>query len=115
MNLRSIFLATTALAVSVAPLSAQQLGAAAARSHQAHGFMRMLHSLNLSDQQKAQIKTMVQQYRQQHPQGSAPDHQARKALREQIMGVLTPAQKEKLRAEMKQPLPAPTPEETAQP
>ena len=66
--------------------------------HHGHGFMRMLHGVNLSDQQKAQIKTLITSYHQAHPQGSQPDPQARKALHDQIMAVLTPSQQAQVKA-----------------
>jgi Spy/CpxP family protein refolding chaperone len=78
----------------------QQPPAAPAQSQQ-HGD-RMMHrfdDLNLSDQQKSQIKTLMQNYRQAHPRGSAPDPDARKQLRDQINGVLTPDQQTKLKAD----------------
>lgn len=65
-----------------------------------HGGMRWLQGVNLSDQQKQQIQTLVQQYRQAHPQGSQPDPQARKQLRDQIMNVLTPDQRAQVQANM---------------
>lgn len=61
-----------------------------ARGH--HGMMAAMRGVNLSDQQKAQIKQITDQYRQAHPEGSAPDPAARKAMRDQVMSVLTPDQ-----------------------
>jgi Spy/CpxP family protein refolding chaperone len=66
------------------------------------GFMRMFRNLNLSDQQKSQIRTIMQQYRQAHPQGSQPDPQARKQMRDQIMNLLTPQQRTQFQQEMQQ-------------
>jgi Spy/CpxP family protein refolding chaperone len=79
----------------------QQPPAAPAQSQQQHGD-RMMHrfdDLNLSDQQKSQIQTLLQNYRQAHPRGSAPDPDARKQLRDQINAVLTPDQQAKLKAD----------------
>jgi Spy/CpxP family protein refolding chaperone len=56
------------------------------------GFMRALHGMNLSDQQRSQIMQLMQQYHQAHPQGSAVDPQARRALHQQILAILTPQQ-----------------------
>ncbi len=53
------------------------------------GFMRMFRNLNLSAQQKSKIQQIVQQYHQAHPQGSQPNPQARKQMRDQIMNLLT--------------------------
>lgn len=69
--------------------------------HRHHaGFMRAMRGLNLTDQQKTQIKQLVQQFRQAHPRGSQPDPEARKQLRQQILGVLTPAQQAQLKTNM---------------
>jgi len=64
--------------------------------------MRMFENLNLSDQQKQQIKTLMDNYRQAHPRGSTPDPDARKQLRDQIDAVLTPAQRTQLKANEEQ-------------
>ncbi len=73
-------------------------------SHGRHhgGYMRMFRGLNLSDQQKAQMKQIMQQYRQAHPRGSAPDPQARKQMRTQLMNVLTPQQQAQVQQRMQQ-------------
>ena len=55
--------------------------------------------LNLSDQQRAQIRSLVQTFRTAHPRGSAPDPQARAELRAQIRAVLTPEQRIQLDAQ----------------
>jgi Spy/CpxP family protein refolding chaperone len=64
-------------------------------------FMRALRSLNLSDAQKTQIKTAMQQTRQANENA---DPQTRKAnleqLRSQITSVLTPDQRAQLQAEL---------------
>jgi Spy/CpxP family protein refolding chaperone len=103
----------TAAAALILPVSAlaQQAPSTAApyttqqwqrnRSHRG-GFMRMFRNLNLSDQQKSQIHTIMQQYRQEHPRGSQPDPQARKQMRDQIINVLTPQQRTQLQQEMQQ-------------
>src|SRR5215469_13721536 len=64
------------------------------------GGMRFLQGVNLSDQQKQQIKTIMDQYRQAHPAGSQPDPNARKQMRDQIMNVLTPDQRTQVQANM---------------
>ncbi|HET9392979.1 MAG TPA: hypothetical protein VFO29_05625 [Candidatus Rubrimentiphilum sp.] len=109
-NLRSILVPAamvTALAVpaagfaqvqpSPAPLSQPMQGE---RHRHGFGFMREMTNLNLSAQQQAQIKQLMQQYRQSHPRGSTPDPQARKDLRTKLMAVLTPAQQQLLKADM---------------
>jgi Spy/CpxP family protein refolding chaperone len=81
---------------STSPAAGQQWQ----REHHGGGMMRMFRDLNLSDQQKTQIQQIMQQYRQAHPRGSAPDPQARKQMRDQIMNVLTPQQRTQLQQEM---------------
>jgi Spy/CpxP family protein refolding chaperone len=62
------------------------------------GMMANLRTLNLSDQQRTQIRQIVTQYRSAHPKGSDPDPQARKAMRDQVMAVLTPDQQSAFKA-----------------
>ena len=91
------------------PAGAPAAGAPAAGAHHRHhgnGYMRALHSLNLSDAQKQQIKTAMQQM---HPAGQTAqtmDPATRKANREklhaQIEAILTPAQRTQLQAAMQQ-------------
>lgn len=81
---------------SPAPLSQPMQGE---RHRHGFGFMHEMRSLDLSAQQQAQIKQLMQQYRQVHPRGSTPDPQARKDLRAKVMAILTPAQQEKLKAD----------------
>ncbi|MBV9973249.1 MAG: hypothetical protein JO135_07935 [Candidatus Eremiobacteraeota bacterium] len=64
------------------------------------GMSRMYDNLNLSPDQRQKIDALIAQYRQAHPHGSTPDPAARKALREQIFAILTPAQQSQLRAQM---------------
>jgi len=61
--------------------------------------MHRFDDLNLSDQQKQQIQTLMQNYRQAHPRGSAPDPDARKQLRDQVDAILTPDQRAQLKAD----------------
>ena len=67
-----------------------------------HGMARALQGIDLSDSQRTQIRSLMQQYRQAHPKGSQPDPQARKALRAQIMAVLTPDQQSRLTSNLQQ-------------
>lgn len=111
--LRNVLLPAAAAAALILPVGAlaQQAppatAAPGAQQWQGHrgghrGFMRMFRDLNLSDQQKTQIQSIVQQYRQAHPRGSQPDPQARKQMRDQIMNVLTPQQRTQLQQKMQQ-------------
>lgn len=67
-----------------------------------HGMMmhRMFQGVNLTAQQKTQIHQLMTQFHQQHPKGSQPDPQARKAMHDQIMNLLTPAQQAQVKANM---------------
>ena len=60
--------------------------------HQPGLARRALRGVALTDAQKQQIQTLVQQYGQDHPAGSARDPQAAKALRASLLNVLTPDQ-----------------------
>jgi Spy/CpxP family protein refolding chaperone len=66
----------------------------------AHRWMKRLGSLNLSNQQQQQIQSMIDQYSQAHPAGSPRDRQATRALRRQILGVLTSDQQNEFRQQM---------------
>lgn len=68
--------------------------------HRHHGMKRIFRGVSLSDQQRAQIKSAMTQFHQAHPKGSAPDRAARKALHQQIMSILTPAQQAQVKANM---------------
>lgn len=67
---------------------------AAAGPQQRHfgGGMHRFQNLNLSDQQKAQIQQIVQNFRQSH-QNQPPTPDERQQLRQQIDAVLTPQQR----------------------
>ncbi|MBV8638099.1 MAG: hypothetical protein JO322_08420 [Candidatus Eremiobacteraeota bacterium] len=105
----SPFLLSGALAVAIglpivgcaqqAPAQSQPGASQGAYGHH-HGGMRWLAGVNLSDQQKQQIQTLMQQYRQAHPRGSQPDPQARQQLQQQVMNVLTPDQRAQVQANM---------------
>jgi Spy/CpxP family protein refolding chaperone len=90
----------------------------AAPHHHGHhgGMMRAMRNLNLSDQQRTQIRQIVSQYRAAHPKGSPRDPQAAKAMRQQVMNVLTPAQRtqfqqnvQQMRARYQRPQARPSP------
>ena len=67
-----------------------------------HGFMRMMRGVNLSDQQKTQMKQLMQQFRQAHPKGSPPDRQARIQLHQQMLNILTPQQRTQVQQNIQQ-------------
>jgi Spy/CpxP family protein refolding chaperone len=66
------------------------------------GWGSMLKNLDLTTQQQDQIKSLIEAYRQAHPQGSQPDRAERKQLREQILALLTPEQRAQLEQEEQQ-------------
>ncbi len=70
------------------------------RQHHPHGMMRAFQGVGLSSAQRSQIHAALVQFHTAHPKGSPPDRQARKALHQQIMGVLTPAQRASVRANL---------------
>jgi Spy/CpxP family protein refolding chaperone len=102
MKLQATVLAGFIAASLALPAVAQVQAPPPPAQSQQHGD-RMMHrfdDLNLSDQQKSQIQTLLQNYRQAHPRGSAPDPDSRKQLQEQINTVLTPDQRAQLKADM---------------
>jgi Spy/CpxP family protein refolding chaperone len=114
-SLRSFILPVAIGVALIAPVAvfAQQEGQAPASGTYSqdqrgghHGFMAMLRGVNLSDSQKSQIRQIMQQFRQAHPQGSITDpqarRQARQQLRQQVMNVLTPQQRAQVQQNMQQ-------------
>lgn len=61
-------------------------------------FMRRLAPANLTPQQQAQIQNLVAAYSQAHPAGSPVDRSAMRQLREQVQGLLSPAQQQAIEA-----------------
>jgi hypothetical protein len=66
-----------------------------------HRWQRRLSRLNLSGDQQQRIQSMIDQYSQAHPEGSAVDPNARRELRRQILGVLSSDQQNQLQQEMR--------------
>ncbi|HXW76369.1 MAG TPA: hypothetical protein VEJ20_03075 [Candidatus Eremiobacteraceae bacterium] len=95
--LSAMLLATPALALADPPAS---VPAPSAGHH--GGWGSMLRALDLTPQQRLQIKSLVEAYREAHPQGSQPDEAARKQLREQILALLTPEQRTQFEQELRQ-------------
>jgi Spy/CpxP family protein refolding chaperone len=105
-------LAQSAVADSTQPSASASQPASGQHKHH-HGMFSMLRTLDLSQQQQDQIKTLFNNYKQAHPKGSQTDPAARQQLRDQILAVLTPAQRTKLDQEKqawrsKHPSPAPS-------
>jgi len=106
MNIRGSFIlaALCAILLGAPTLALANPGpgsSAPSAQHRGH-FRSMLRQLNLTQQQEDQIRSLMEAYRQAHPQGSQPDPAARTQLREQILAVLTPAQRTQLEQEMQQ-------------
>jgi len=66
-----------------------------------HRWARRFGRLNLSGDQQQHIQSLINQYSQTHPQGSPRDPSANRALRHQIMGVLSPDQQNEFRQQMR--------------
>jgi Spy/CpxP family protein refolding chaperone len=101
MKLQATVLAGLMAAGLSLPAIAQTQQAPAPPAQSQHGD-RMMHrfsDLNLTDAQKSQIQTLMQNYRQAHPRGSTADPDARKQLRDQINAVLTPDQQAQLKSD----------------
>ncbi len=64
--------------------------------------MRRLSSLGLSAQQQNQIQSLIVQFSQTHPAGSSLDFNAMRQLRQSVLAVLTPQQRDTLRQENEQ-------------
>jgi Spy/CpxP family protein refolding chaperone len=111
MNISKPILAGAALLALALPLavSAQTTPVAPATTttageHRHHGGglnRRALQGITLSDSQKSQIAQLRAAYKTAHPKGSTPDPAARKALRDQMLGILTPDQRTQYEANMK--------------
>jgi Spy/CpxP family protein refolding chaperone len=95
----------TVLAAAPIAVSAQQAPAPAYARVNPSGqtmydhWVRRLTNENLSQQQQTQIGNLIYQYAQQHPQGSPVDRASRRALVQQIIGVLTPQQRAQFQQE----------------
>jgi Spy/CpxP family protein refolding chaperone len=62
---------------------------------------RRFRNLNLSGDQQQRIQSMIHDYSQQHPEGSQPDRGSSRAFRRQIMGQLTPDQRNAYQQQMR--------------
>ena len=95
-----------ALAAPAAVLAQQAPPATAPAAGQwqghSHGMMRMMQNLNLSDAQKAQIQQIMQKFRQSHAEGVRPTQAERDQIHQQVMNVLTPAQRTQFQQNLQQ-------------
>jgi len=71
----------------------------ASMEHHRQGAM-MMRDLDLTDDQKAQLKAIHDKFKADHPDMSTVTKADRKAMRDQIMAVLTPEQRAKWRKHM---------------
>ncbi|HET6274943.1 MAG TPA: hypothetical protein VFE16_03255 [Candidatus Cybelea sp.] len=62
---------------------------------------RRFGQLNLSGDQQQRIQSLINQYSQAHPEGSARDRDASRQLRHQIMGVLSDDQRNQYHQQMR--------------
>jgi len=58
---------------------------------------RRIRGLNLSSDQQQRMQSLIHEYSQNHPQGSSPDRAAGRELHRQLMGMLSPDQRNQLR------------------
>ncbi|MDQ2992051.1 MAG: hypothetical protein M3R30_04430 [Candidatus Eremiobacteraeota bacterium] len=109
MNISRPILAGAALFALALPITAAAQttpGAPAsttAHGHHAHVGLNghALKGIALSDAQKQQFAQLRTAYRTAHPKGSTPDPTARKALRDQMLNILTPDQRTQYDANVK--------------
>lgn len=71
----------------------------AARMHHRHHRRGAFRNLNLTAQQRAQLREIREQFRQSHPRGTRPTVQERQQFRARILQVLTPQQQAQLKAD----------------
>jgi hypothetical protein len=64
-----------------------------------HRWAKRLGDLNLSSDQQQHIQSLIHEFSQAHPQGSAPDREANREFRRQLMGQLSDDQRNQFRQE----------------
>ncbi len=84
--------------VTQAPAQTQRQTSQAA--HEYHRWTKRLSGINLSAQQQQQVQHLLDQFAASHPAGSPRDHAGSRALHEQILSILTPAQQQQLTQQM---------------
>lgn len=96
-------LAVSAQTTTAAPTTTTTTETEGAHHHHGGGLNRMaMRGITLTDAQKQQIMQLRTAYKTAHPKGSTPDPASRKALRDQMLGVLTPDQRTQYDANVKQ-------------
>jgi len=91
-----------AVAAQTTPAAPTTNATAGEHRHHGGGLNRMaLRGITLTDAQKQQMMQLRTAYKTAHPKGSTPDPAARKALRDQMLGVLTPDQRTQYDANLK--------------
>jgi len=92
-----------AVAAQTTPAAPTTTTTAGEHRHHGGGLNRMaLRGITLTDAQKQQMMQLRTAYKTAHPKGSTPDPAARKALRDQMLGILTPDQRTQYDANVKQ-------------
>lgn len=81
-----------AVSAQVTQPPVQSQGQTNQAAHEYHRWTKWLSGINLSAQQQQQVQHLLDQFNSTHPAGSPKDRAGARALHEQIMGVLTPAQ-----------------------
>jgi Spy/CpxP family protein refolding chaperone len=91
------------LAVSAQTTTAPAPAADGTHAHHGGGLNRhAMQGIKLSDDQQQQLLQLRTDYRKAHPKGSTPDPASRKALRDQMLNILTPDQQTQYQANIKQ-------------
>ncbi len=102
MNLRQCFSAIAVIAIAFPIVALAQQGApiGSQPGRDRAPMRRALRGLHLSRQQRTQMRQIVTSFRAAHPKGSPRDPQARKAMRAQLLQILTPQQRAEFRSRM---------------
>ena len=69
-------------------------------THEYHRWTKRLAGINLNAQQQQQVQHLLDQFASTHPAGSPRDSAGARALRQQILSVLTPQQQQQYEQEM---------------
>ena len=91
-----------ALVAHASPAAPATTPATESRHHGGGLNHRAMQGITLSSTQTQQLEQLRTAYRTAHPKGSTPDPAARKALREQMLNVLTAEQRSQYEANVKQ-------------
>ena len=111
INLLAAGAFAAALAMPLAVCAQQGPPAGATQGYRHHGtpglgrlqhrWTRRFGGLNLSGDQQQRVQSILNQYSQAHPEGSAVDRDANRELRRQLMGVLSTDQQSQYHQQMR--------------